>query len=197
MPRRALRSTEFALLETCAKPVCLVCACARASSRSYLAGVLKDGVNDPTLRADWRRRGGLCERHWTVLRSLESPALPSTILTTDLLRTYLQNGQPDPVDCPACAAERKAERSYREALETLPLERLAPALEQGRAFLCLTHLRAVRDEERRALFRARLEALLDELSEFERKQDYRFRDEPVGAERDSWIRAIRALGGEA
>jgi len=39
------------------------------------------------------------------------------------------------------------------------------------------------------------ERLLAQLSEFIRKNDYRFRDEPVGEEGDAWLRAIAALAG--
>ncbi len=36
---------------------------------------------------------------------------------------------------------------------------------------------------------------LAELDEFIRKNDYRFRDEPWGQERDAWLRALNALAG--
>lgn len=39
------------------------------------------------------------------------------------------------------------------------------------------------------------EALLTELDTFIRGSDHRFAHEPRGNERDSWLRAIRALGG--
>ncbi len=39
------------------------------------------------------------------------------------------------------------------------------------------------------------QALRDELAEFIRKQDYRFRDEGLGAEGDAWIRAIAQVSG--
>ena len=38
--------------------------------------------------------------------------------------------------------------------------------------------------------------LLGELDEFIRKQDYRFREEPIGSERDSWIRAVALVSGQ-
>lgn len=45
-------------------------------------------------------------------------------------------------------------------------------------------------------FRGRLEGVQGELAEFIRKNDYRYANEPSGGERDSWLRALRALGGE-
>ena len=62
-----------------------MCVASAQAARSYLRGVLGDGVNDVDVRADWRRRGGLCPRHWRVWRSLEAPALSSAVLLRDLL----------------------------------------------------------------------------------------------------------------
>jgi hypothetical protein len=62
-----------------------VCLASAQAARTYLRGVLGDGVNDVDVRADWRGRGGLCPRHWRVWRSLEAPALSSAVLLRDLL----------------------------------------------------------------------------------------------------------------
>jgi hypothetical protein len=40
------------------------------------------------------------------------------------------------------------------------------------------------------------EKLLSELDEFIRKDDYRFANEPLGEERDSWTRAVAARVSE-
>jgi hypothetical protein len=199
MMRRGRRSTphstEHELLDACARPHCLVCDLSRAASRRYLAGVLGSGINDPQLRSDWRRRGGLCGRHWGVLRTLDAPALPAAILAQDLLRSYLEGGRPA-ADCPACEEEAGAEARYLAALDRLAPARLEPVLAEGRGFLCLSHLARLRGAPLRRTFEQRLSGLLEELETFQHKQDYRFRDEPAGAERDSWLRAIRALKGD-
>lgn len=62
-----------------------MCAASAQAARTYLRGVLGDGVNDVDLRAELRRRGGLCPRHWRVWRNLEAPALSSAVLLRDLL----------------------------------------------------------------------------------------------------------------
>ena len=62
-----------------------MCLASAQAARTYLRGVLGDGVNDVDVRTDWRRRGGLCPRHWRVWRSLEAPALSSAVLLRDLL----------------------------------------------------------------------------------------------------------------
>jgi hypothetical protein len=187
------------------------------AGRSYLRGVLGDGVNDVDLRADWRRRGGLCPRHWRVWRGLDSPALSSTVLLRDLLSTALE-GAPPParggrtgwgrrrsapapdgapvVRCPACELEAKAERRYLDALARLTPPRLEAVLRDGRGFACLGHLAALPAGPVREQLAARLPELLDDLDTFLRLSDHRFAGEPMGEAGDAWLRAIRVLGGD-
>lgn len=186
-----------AILDLLREPVCFACASAEEAGRLFLKGVVQDGVNDPALRRDWRRRGGLCARHWAVLRGLENPVLPGAILARDLLGTRLEAASSTRVRprlCPACATE---EETAARALKTLHRRRreVAAALEGAPGLLCVDHLDALPRGPLKTLFGARLEALVAELDEFIRKQDYRFRSEGVGEERDAWLRAIRALGG--
>ncbi len=69
--------------------------------------------------------------------------------------------------------------------------------------LCLPHLRLALQASGpaagyQALLAAQREAwsaLMAELDEFIRKNDYRFQHEPMGDERDSWLRALDALLG--
>ncbi|MBN1920116.1 MAG: hypothetical protein JW892_02630, partial [Anaerolineae bacterium] len=76
------------------------------------------------------------------------------------------------------------------------------ALIQGGG-LCLPHLRLTLQASGpaagyRALLTAQREAwsaLMAELDEFIRKNDYRFQHEPMGDERDAWLRALDALVG--
>ncbi len=105
--------------------------------------------------------------------------------------------------CPAC--QRGADTAARFAnvlLQDIHQESVRVALEQAGG-LCLPHLRLTLTTrgsveakhlllavERRAWASLRIE-----LQEFIRKNDYRFRDEPQGSERDSWLRALDALVG--
>jgi hypothetical protein len=43
---------------------------------------------------------------------------------------------------------------------------------------------------------AHWESLIAELSEFVRKNDYRFQHEPVGREGSAWLRAVDAVSGQ-
>jgi hypothetical protein len=61
--------------------------------------------------------------------------------------------------------------------------------------MCL-HLDMLKGGPLKDAFRGRLEGVQGELAEFIRKNDYRYANEPSGGERDSWLRALRALGGE-
>ncbi len=187
--------SEHEVLEVLAEPVCAVCALAARVGRTYLAGVIEGGINDPETRADWRRRGGLCRHHWGVARGLEAPALPLAILAEDLLEEGLKGRLPRPPRCPACAVEAEAEARYLAAIAALPEPQLFSALAAGKGFLCLDHLARLPEGKKKARFRARLEEILADLGVFQKKHDYRFAKEPMGRERDAWLRAVRALGG--
>ncbi|MCL4454773.1 MAG: hypothetical protein M1157_03935 [Deinococcus sp.] len=194
-----MHNSEYDLLEALAEPYCSICYMARRAARAYLEGVFADGINDLVVRDDWRRRGGLCSRHWQEVRELDSPMLSATILLQDLLPSrlaFLQKVLWRPPDCPACAVEAKAELRYLSALQQIPQWQVAAAWEVGKGFLCLKHLSQLPDGSLRSLFSGRIKDLLNELAELERKNDYRYIHEPIDKEGDSWLRAIRALGGE-
>ena len=106
--------------------------------------------------------------------------------------------------CPACIQREELERIFCPALgANLADEPLANALQAGDG-LCLPHLRRVASELRdedgwRILLgstRAHLESLQSELAEFIRKNDYRFRSESIGPERDAWKRSVHIVTGE-
>ena len=105
--------------------------------------------------------------------------------------------------CPACHERDRAEALYLGALlDHIGDERLAQAFRDGGG-LCLVHLdraaATARDAPLRQLFALQRECLLrlqEELGEFIRKNDYRFQHEGMGAEGDSWIRAIETVAGK-
>jgi len=107
-------------------------------------------------------------------------------------------------ECPACVQVAQMEEIYLATLNEhlLGEESLLVAYEAS-AGLCLPHFRQIlvclREE---AVFHALLTAqrsvwgrLVEHLSEFIRKNDTRFRDEPWGDESDAWLRALGALTG--
>jgi hypothetical protein len=106
--------------------------------------------------------------------------------------------------CPACRVRERYERIYLGVLlDHLGAEEFTRAL-QSAGGLCLVHLDRARVTTRnmRALERlsevqnACMQSLLEELSEFIRKHDYRFTGEGMGEEGTSWIRAIEMVAGK-
>lgn len=107
--------------------------------------------------------------------------------------------------CPVCAHETTYAGHYIETFlrQTTPDGPLAAAYRVSDG-LCLPHFRAVVGRAMPgpalatlvAAQRAVWERLNRELDEFLRKSDYRFQKEPMGAERDSWQRAISAVSGQ-
>ena len=122
-----------------------------------------------------------------VLEALAEPVCAVCDLAARAGRAYLagviEGGINDP------------ETRYLAAIEALPEPRLFAALAAGKGFLCLNHLARLPEGKKKARFRARLEEILADLEVFQRKHDYRFAKEPMGRERDAWLRAVRALGG--
>ena len=78
----------------------------------------------------------------------------------------------------------------------------APAKRLSRVRFCIPHLPLVLERVSPEAVAAILEShrsafqhLHDELAEFFRKADYRFRDEPRGSEQTAWLRAADTLAG--
>lgn len=105
--------------------------------------------------------------------------------------------------CPACRIHAETQERYVGALvESLEEETMRKAFSGGSG-VCLPHLRLLlkraRSEGVRRLILDRqkrvLVGLKGELEELCRKFDYRFTDEEVGEERDSWRRAVLLVNG--
>ena len=106
-------------------------------------------------------------------------------------------------DCPVCLhQELVEERVLKTLVESVQMGELSEAIRESDG-LCLPHLRqslSVKTSSESTqvlldLVRDRWEKLEFELSEFIRKNDYRFSKEGFGAERDSWLRATAVLKG--
>lgn len=106
--------------------------------------------------------------------------------------------------CPVCTGARTSDEIYlRTCLEFIGDFEFRQSLERSSG-LCLPHLYlAIAIEpnhpslpELLRLQAAQIEAVRVELLEFVRKHDYRFREEPVGAEGSAWLRSIELLAGK-
>lgn len=105
--------------------------------------------------------------------------------------------------CVVCQQRDKTQQIVIPALlEALPTEEMKTALQNSEG-LCFPHLKktieSITDpavsELLITLHRQQLEDLRAELTEFIRKNDYRFKDEGFGSEGDAWLRAIRKVTG--
>ena len=106
--------------------------------------------------------------------------------------------------CPACQERDRYELLYLEALlDHMQDERMVRAFSDAGG-LCMVHLDRLSGTTRRSAALERLMALQrecllrlhDELTEFIRKNDYRFSSEGMGTERDSWVRAVEIVAGK-
>lgn len=105
--------------------------------------------------------------------------------------------------CLVCASVRDAEKAYLDTLARYwQNEELQAACRRSDG-LCLPHLRGVlrqmpsRDARRQLaqLHAEKWAALIRELDQFQVKSAFNYAGEPMGAEADSWKRAVAALAG--
>lgn len=108
--------------------------------------------------------------------------------------------------CPVCSYVQGREEDYVSTLLAhLDGPGAVAELYRTSEGLCLSHFRqalasAPNEQDARTLVAAQQtvwQQLHTELGEFIRKKDGRSRDEPYGAERDSWRRALEAVSGPA
>jgi len=214
----------FELRDALAAGGCPLCCLGQRAGARYIDTLNYEGVNDPGLRRALRNAHGLCHRHawqWTHLRgSLLGVAIVYQNLVKDLIealespesvaargrgnRRQTATRLAASARCPACRTEDEAiERYGLTLLAHLDEPERADAYAQAGG-LCLPHLRTVLTQADDAQARtvqawqlAIYRGLYGELAEFIRKHDHRFSQEPFGAEKDSWTRAVAALAGAA
>jgi hypothetical protein len=106
--------------------------------------------------------------------------------------------------CPVCADLAEVEANLISTLlQNLEEQERMTAAYRASSGLCLVHFRNTLAQARPGEHTERLVAvqieiwrrLHGELSEFIRKNDYRYRGEAFGEEKDSWLRAIEANAG--
>jgi hypothetical protein len=173
---------------------------------------------DPGVRQKLVDSRGFCYEHtWQSINLKLSDALGHAILYQDLvrdaMRTITENeasGSSQLVSaltpgstCPACRVEDVTlERVIDSMVPALRDQDFITEFKQSTG-LCIPHLKRILpklDGKRRAVVllhqNACLEQLRAELAEFIRKSDYRFRDELIGKEGDSYKRAADMISGK-
>jgi hypothetical protein len=195
-------------------PDCPICFLTRRSVDRALKAFFAEFVNDPAVRIDFRKAQGFCPGHTPQLAAC-GDALGVAILYADLadeVLTRWRSGAPNarrrsfprlfaaagPLPCPACVAETEAETRYTAALAhgLSRTEGLWQLLEDCSG-ICVKHVDQTASAAAPAdsaklleLECRRIQTLAAELQEIIRKNDYRFRGEPWGPERDAWRRAL-------
>jgi hypothetical protein len=206
-------AAAFEVREALHEPGCAVCRLALRSVARLLQSIAYEQVNDVALRQELRHARGFCNQHaFQWLREARS-VLGSALIYRDVLRASLRDLSPvaprrgllgralSPTGraqrrlCPVCRAQVESEAHYLDAL--LAVVSADPGALDDAEGVCRRHaLAALRSGEAGVDLvvlktRSAVEALLRELDEVIRKEDYRFRDEPrTDGERMAPSRAI-------
>ena len=200
-------NTYYELLDAMKGRGCPVCLLLETYTDRYIDSLLYESVNDTTLRAKLISSGGFCKEHSKKLLRFgyKGYTLGISIIYKDLVDAYYKtlNVQRILSDrrCLICEVSEDMENRILEELIKNIRDYEFYEIYKDSDGLCMLHLSKVlaisKDREVNDLFleltALKLKGLSDQLLEFIRKQDYRFREEPIGVEADSWIRAIEIL----
>ncbi|MCX7796867.1 MAG: DUF6062 family protein [bacterium] len=201
-------NTYYELLDAMKERGCPVCLLLETYTDKYIDNLLYESVNDTNLRGRLIDSGGFCKEHSKKLLRFgyRGYALGISIIYKDLMDAYYktlntQGTLSSNRKCLICEVLEDVEGRILEELVKNIKERNFYQIYRDSEGLCMFHLSKVltlsKDREISEIFleltALKLKELSSQLSEFIRKQDYRFREEPIGIEADSWIRAIEIL----
>lgn len=180
--------------------------------------MLYEFVNDYALRERLNQTWGFCREHAFQLQSMGDP-LGHAIIYSGLLDHLIKEFSHTPnhfthrsnrrsnkfhrPECPVCTKAWETEERYIAGLlECLQEEDFRSKFKQSPG-LCIPHFmkcmaRCANHNIALIIRDTQLAAMQDlsaQLKEIIRKSDYRFVDEPVGKEKDAWIRAVHLLVG--
>lgn len=189
---------------------CAVCTLIEQACQRYLDHLFYECVNDVGVRRRLAASNGFCNWHAHLALRIPHADTGIAIIYDGLLRgviervAYRGSVLPTAAPCPVCESAYFAERTaLSELLRWFDDAELQA--HYGPSFgLCLPHLQRASDEYKdhphlpalRAAELEKLRRLQHELQEFNRKRDYRFADEPKGAEQTAWRRVIEKFTGK-
>ncbi len=199
------------LIDALGRRGCPLCNVLESAERDYLWTILYERVNDPGVRRDFRRSGGLCNHHaWLLYRLSRSDPLIGdpgpAIIYRDVLESVVEDGDGGG-ECFICGRLAEKEEAFteefaRKIVETDLLEAYRGSAE---SILCRRHYRAIygkllsmdreRAEELAYIQGEKLENLLKAMERFIDSFDYRSKHKPTGFEADSTLLAITYLKG--
>jgi len=209
-----MRSSTFHdLIGACKKTGCPICRVEARILERYIDNLFYESVNDIKTRERLRASLGFCREHAHLAMDIRlGNALGFAIIYQDVITNILRGFEEDTniakaltprEGCMVCQQREKTTQLVVSAfVDGLTESQMQQALRTSDG-LCIPHLKKVagpiRDLETidllRSIHREKLESLHRELAEFIRKNDYRFKDEGFGTERDSWKRAVHKLTG--
>jgi hypothetical protein len=213
--------TLRALMEACSQTGCPVCIVVQVSVERYFSGLFYESILDPIIRRRLRTSLGVCQKHARlVLDEGLSDALGLAIVYEDLVgvvlesnptgTTSIKNLKKDALHslepakpCPGCLQEKESTQRVIAALTDSLLKAEFRQVFENSDGLCLPHLHAaITHTSNRQILLGLLDVQMEkmtelrhQLSEFIRKNDYRFRNEAFGKERDAYRRAIEMIVG--
>lgn len=226
MSEQTLAPLQIELREAMAEWGCPLCRLSERAENTFIDSLNYERVLDLNTRDALKASRGLCPPHSRQWQDLGGSALGVAIVyrisVLDLLRDteilpqvggFLRRGK-DAVQlaealqshgaCPACEiGAGTAQRFADLLLKDMQMQDIQQLL-RACGGLCLPHLRQTlvrpgAGKVYKLLIEAQRDAwstLMGELDEFIRKNDYRFRHEPLtDAEADSWIRALDVIVG--
>jgi Family of unknown function (DUF6062) len=195
--------------------MCPLCRVAHKADREYIWHFFDEGSDQGESIDAVRQACGFCAEHIEMLRRIEIDGMKSTLAIStmfadtfagivDDLESLNARSEFHREPCPACAnRDEQLHTNARYFLDELATTAIRRETFERSPGLCFDHFELVWDtaettEDRELILRVQRNAarsLLDELGEHVRKHDHKFRDEPKGAERDSWLRAIYLTAG--
>lgn len=224
MTDSTLTPLQHELREILARGDCPLCRLAVRDEQAFLESLTYERILDIPTREALQKARGLCAPHARAWRAVQGCALPIALVYRSAVKDLLAETAPQATrglfsraaaprqiadrlasngPCLVCRTGEATAARYAEVLlrDVRNVDVQAALVRAGG--LCLPHLRLTLAASGpaagyQALLAAQREAwtgLLAELDEFIRKNDYRFQHEPVGDERDSWLRALDALVG--
>ena len=204
-------STFHDLIEACGKSGCPVCRVEQNVLDRYIGNLFYESVNDIKTRERLRASLGFCQEHARMaLDRRLGNALGFAIIYQDVITNILRGLEKNGADpntlkphrhCIVCHEQEKTTQLVVSALiDGFSEAQLLNALRTSDG-LCIPHLRMAFEsthgdavsEVLRSIHFEKLQSLNNELAEFIRKNDYRFKDEGFGTEGDSWRRAVNKL----
>jgi len=213
----------FNLLDALKEAGCPVCFLVKKNIHKFMDDFLYEGVNDPGLRKEIKNSLGFCSRHAWQLQKFgdgfgigivyeylmqlmlgKLKAVDGSAASIKAVLKELDRGERAKKLCIFCGEETDVEGRYISVfLENFDDPELKFAYKNSFG-LCLPHLNLVLNKCRNKKFiteiisieSAKLNGLIAEVKEFQRKHNYRFSKEKIGKEGDSWIRAIQKMIGK-